>query len=453
MNSWSIAGFLEQVTAPVTNWYDSMGLAGKAGPQGFLIFVTLFLAWLFYRFLICPWIDPKIRERDAAFSTGQIWQLLIKRLSLPVLWLLLLWIPDGVSRHYGLSRGWLYVAEVLLLAWIISRALLTLISLLHLKRLSRTLGSLITLLIWLVAVLELAQLLAPTLAVLDKIDLRIGPLRLTLLHIIAAILLLTVFLWLSRAVISSFSAWISSRPNITPSFQVLSQKLFVVGFYALAIVLILGGLVLDLTNFAWFSGAIGLGLGFGLQKVISNLASGFIILADKSIKPGDVIQVGQTYGWINHLGSRYISVVTRDGIEHLIPNEDLITGQVINWSYSNNLVRLKVPVGLAYGSDLELAMKVMLEAAKATPRVLPLPEPSCRLLNLGDSSLNFQLYIWISDPQNGIQGVMSDVSLEILKRFREHGIEIPFPQRVLYHKEMPEIRLWGSRKEPQSDGS
>ena len=118
---------------------------------------------------------------------------------------------------------------------------------------------------------------------------------------------------------------------------------------------------IDLTVFALFGGALGLGIGLGLQKIFVNLVSGFMILADKSIKPGDVIQLGDTYGWINFLGARYVSVITRGGVEYLIPNESLITGQVINWSHSNNLVRLQVPVGISYASDLEMATKLMLE--------------------------------------------------------------------------------------------
>jgi small-conductance mechanosensitive channel len=151
--------------------------------------------------------------------------------------------------------------------------------------------------------------------------------------------------------------------------------------------------------------------------------------------------VGETYGWINYLGSRYISVVTRDAIEYLIPNEDLITGRVINWSYSNNLLRLKIPIGIAYGSDIELAMKLMLEATGEVPRVLPKPEASCRLIGYGDSSIDFQLRVWINDPKNGIIAVKSDVLLAIGKKFQEHGIDIPFPQRVLYHKSFPELRI------------
>jgi small-conductance mechanosensitive channel len=300
---------------------------------------------------------------------------------------------------------------------------------------------LFTLVIWLVAMLEISNLLNPALTLLDNIALSFGEIRLSLLHLIEGGLLLMVFLLLGRGAHEAFSSWVKTIPHASPSSQVLFFKLFKVGFYTLAVIIILGGLGIDLSNLAWFSGAVGLGLGFGLQKVISNLVSGFIILADKSIKPGDVVQVGETYGWINHLGSRYISVVTRDAVEYLIPNEDFITGQVINWSYSNELVRLKIPVGIAYGSDLELAMQLMLEAARAVPRVLSEPEPSCRLMGFGDSSINFQLRIWINDPPKGIHKVESEIFLEVWKKFQEHGIEIPFPQRVLYHKSVPELRV------------
>lgn len=199
---------------------------------------------------------------------------------------------------------------------------------------------------------------------------------------------------------------------------------------------------LDLTVFALFGGALGLGLGFGLQKVFANLVSGFILLADKSIKPGDVIQLGNQYGWINFLGSRYCSVVTRDGIEHLIPNENLITNEVINWSYSQNLVRLKVPLGVAYGSDLEQARDLALEAAGDAKRLLKDPKPSFQLMGFGDNAVNVELRVWIHDPQNGIQSVKSDLLWGIWRRFRDQGIEImPYPQRDVHLKSIPDTLL------------
>ena len=162
-----------------------------------------------------------------------------------------------------------------------------------------------------------------------------------------------------------FEHWIKTVEHITPSVQVLLHKLVTFALFTLVVLGVLYYLGFNLTALAVFSGAIGLGLGFGLQKIFANLISGLIILADKSIKPGDVIQLGDTYGYINFLGSRYVSVVTRDATEYLIPNEDLVTHQVINWSYSNNLVRLKIPVGIGYDSDIQQAMDLMLEAAAA----------------------------------------------------------------------------------------
>ncbi len=153
---------------------------------------------------------------------------------------------------------------------------------------------------------------------------------------------------------------------------------------------------------------------------------------DRSIKPGDVIAVDNTYGWINHLGARYASVITRDGIEHLIPNEELITQRVENWSYSNDLVRLRIPIGISYNSDPRKAIELCVEAAQMVPRVQLQPEPRCQVMGFGDSSVDLELRVWINDPQNGRANVISEVLLEVWDRFHEHDIEIPFPQRDLH---------------------
>jgi small-conductance mechanosensitive channel len=142
--------------------------------------------------------------------------------------------------------------------------------------------------------------------------------------------------------------------------------------------------------------------------------------------------VGETFGWINHLSARYVSVITRDGIEHLIPNEVLITERVENWSYSDNLVRLKLPIGISYKADVRLAMALCVEAAKTTPRILENPEPRCLLKGFGDSSVDLELRVWIDDPPNGRSNVLSDVLLGVWDRFHEQGVEIPFPQRDLH---------------------
>ena len=158
-----------------------------------------------------------------------------------------------------------------------------------------------------------------------------------------------------------------------------------------------------------------------------------------------MIAVGETYGWIQSLGARYVSVVTRDGTEHLIPNEELITQRVENWSYSNSLVRLKVPVGISYNADLHKAIELVLQAARGAPRVLATPTPICLLKGFGDSSVDLELRFWINDPNNGVSNVKSDILLGVWDRFHEHGIEIPFPQRDLHLRSAIPLPLIGDR--------
>jgi small-conductance mechanosensitive channel len=179
------------------------------------------------------------------------------------------------------------------------------------------------------------------------------------------------------------------------------------------------------------SGAIGVGLGFGLQKVVSNLVSGIIILLDKSIKPGDVISLGDTFGWIEALGARYVSVVTRDGKEYLIPNEDLITGQVVNWSHSNDFVRLDLHFGTAYHDDPHAVRQIAIDAALSVNRVLQDRKPVCHIINFGNSSVDYVLRFWIKDPIGGLTNIKGDVYLALWDAFQDHNISIPFPQQEI----------------------
>jgi len=257
---------------------------------------------------------------------------------------------------------------------------------------------------------------------------------LTLLKgLVAILILIPLTAWLVRASESK----VKRMKSVSPALQVLALKIIKVVVAVAAIMFVISSMGVNLSAFAVLGGAIGLGLGFGFQKVISNLISGVILLGDRSIKPGDVIEVDQTYGWINNLGARYTSVITRDGTEHLIPNEMMITEKVVNWSFSDEKVRLKVPFGTSYASDPRQVMKLVLESAKEHPRVLADPGPVVRLMGFGDSGIDFELRIWIRDPSAGVNNVRSDLYLGIWDAFKEHNIEIPFPQRDLHVKEMP----------------
>ena len=169
--------------------------------------------------------------------------------------------------------------------------------------------------------------------------------------------------------------------------------------------------------------------------------SGFILLTDKSIKPGDVIEIGDTYGWINNLNARYVSIITRDGTEHLIPNENLITQNVINWSFTNNLVRLRIPIGISYDSDLNKARELIIQAAKSTERVLTEPYPNCHLIEFGNSSINLECRVWISDPSKGLSNIKSDILLKVWESFKENNIEIPYPQRDIHIKSVDGVKV------------
>lgn len=222
--------------------------------------------------------------------------------------------------------------------------------------------------------------------------------------------------------------------RLDPSQRVLAEKLLTLAVWALAILVGIDLLGIDLTALAVFSGAFGLAIGFGLQKTFGNLIAGIILLLDKSIKPGDVIAVSDqagnsTFGEIRKIGIRAVSITTRDQKEYLIPNENLMINQVENWSYSSKNVRVQVPVGVGYNCDLKLAEELMLQAAAASERVLTSPPPTVWLDSYGDNSVNFVIHCWINDPEGGVGNVRSEVLKALWYLFKENGVEIPFPQR------------------------
>ncbi|MCF8707216.1 mechanosensitive ion channel family protein [Rhizorhapis sp. SPR117] len=231
---------------------------------------------------------------------------------------------------------------------------------------------------------------------------------------------------------------ISRMKDLDATQKLLGQKLAGITIIVIAFFVGIDIAGIDLTAFAVFSGAFGLAVGFGLQKTFGNLIAGIILLMDRSIKPGDVIVVGDSIGMVNKIGVRAVSIITRDGKEHLIPNENLMTQEVENWSYSDRNVRVRIPVGVSYSSDIKLAQKLMLQAASDSPRVLRSPKPNVWLSGFGDSSVDHEVLVWISDPESGIGGITSDVLTRLWGLFQEHGVEIPFPQRDIHVRSMPD---------------
>jgi small-conductance mechanosensitive channel len=275
-------------------------------------------------------------------------------------------------------------------------------------------------------------------APLDALAFTIGSRRLSLLALIQIVIGLLALYAAVKLINRLIGQAVQHAAALDPTQRVLTQKLAALAVIAVAFFLAIDLAGIDLTALAVFSGALGLAVGFGLQKTFGNLIAGIILLMDRSIKPGDVISVGETFGQVNKIGVRAVSIVTRDGKEYLIPNELLMTQEVVNWSYSTRDVRISIPVSVDYGSDLKLAQKLMIDAASASPRVLAAPKPNVWITKLGENGIDHEIRVWILDPEAGIGAVRSEILARVIELFQENGIGIPSPQREIVVKGWPE---------------
>ncbi|MEO6716197.1 MAG: mechanosensitive ion channel domain-containing protein, partial [Novosphingobium sp.] len=275
---------------------------------------------------------------------------------------------------------------------------------------------------------------------LDDIGFDYGHTRISLFRGIVVLAVVVLVFITGHVVNGVVNRMLRRLTRLDPTERLLGQKL--AGSMVWLICILIGADIvgIDLTAFAVFSGAFGLAIGFGLQKTFGNLLAGIILLMDRSIKPGDVIAVGGssgTVGEVKRIGVRAVSVITRDKIEYLIPNETLMTSQVENWSYSSREVRIKVPVSLADGSDIDQAEQLILQAARDTPRVLAKPRPDVWLRGFGANAIEFEIQLWIIDPENGIGNLRSDLLKRLYRLFRDNGIALPGSQHDIHVKEWP----------------
>ena len=272
---------------------------------------------------------------------------------------------------------------------------------------------------------------------LDYYGLTLGTMRISVLSVLTVLITVVLLFAAVRLINRVVGHTIHRSSGFDPTQKLLTQKLAAIAVVIVAFFIGIDVLGIDLTAFAVFSGAFGLAVGFGLQKTIGNLIAGIILLMDRSIKPGDVIVVGDSFGWVNRIGVRAVSVITRDGKEHLIPNENLMTQEVENWSYTDRNVRVRIPVRVAYDCDLKLAQELMFKAAKDSPRVLDTPQTNVRLTAFGENGVEHEILVWISDPEDGVGNVRSDVLNRLWVSFKDAGIEIPFPRRDVRIVEPP----------------
>ncbi len=305
----------------------------------------------------------------------------------------------------------------------------------------------LTWLVWVVIALQLVGWYTAIETALDAIDLVPGKGHFSLWSLFKSLIVVTGFVLVSGLIARAVERRVMKLHGVAPSTRVGISKFSHVFLISLGVLLGVNAAGLDLTALTLLTGAIGIGLGFGLQAIASNFVSGFVLLLDKSIKPGDVISFTgltgsstENFGWVQELRGRCVVVRDRDGVDTLVPNQNLITSTVINWSYSDRKVRLKLPVRISYRDDPEIALQVLLGAVEGNRRVLTDPAPVTRLMQFSDHGMDLELRFWIADPQNGVNNVRSDVNRSIWRLFRDHGITIPVTQH--------EVRVLGNAAPP-----
>ncbi len=334
-----------------------------------------------------------------------------------------------VARGVMLASTWpsrSYLLEVcakLAIAWLIIRVVTSVIR-------NQLVVRVVSLAAWLVAALSIIGQLEPTLDALDSVAIVLGGLRLTPLLLIKLGVLLAVALWLANIASKFLEARITQSRDLTPSIQVLLVKMMRLALMILAIAIVMSAVGINLSALAIFSGAVGVGIGFGLQKIVANFISGVILLADKSVKPGDLVTIGDSSGRISAMNTRYISVAAGDGREYLIPNEDLITQKVVNWTYTDKNTLVKVNFSTNYDADPRLVCQLAIEAATASPRATKPKPPNCILTEFADAGMKFTLTFWIADP-DGMDKIKSDVMLSLWDAFKHEDIRVPYPVREI----------------------
>ncbi len=433
-----IAGIFQNYLADTQNYFVKTFSIPENWLQIAVIVVALLIGWLARR-RVAPKLIAWIDRSQFHFRIRQTFKNLTK-LILPITAILLIEIFVQLYNNEVIAADMRFASAInsLLMAWVVIRTAAQLIQ-------NTFMRQTVAMIAWIIAALNIIGVLDETTGALDSFGFTIGDGRVTALAVIKAILLIFAMLYAAIFLSTLTERRLSRVSSLTPSSRVLISKVAKVVFITFALLIGVTTAGVDLGVLAVFSGALGLGIGFGLQKGVSNLFSGIMLLLDHSINPGDVIEIQgsgggngkSTFGWVHHMGARYTEIVTRDNKSFLIPNEDFITQQVVNWSHGDTLVRIEVEFGVHYDSDPHEVTRLAIEAAQRPERVVDDKSPVCWLTGFGDSSLDFTLRFWIKDAENGVTNVKGQVFLSIWDTFKEHGVQIPYPHREVFLHEDP----------------
>jgi small-conductance mechanosensitive channel len=417
------------------DWFEQTVLNLDNGIQLALITAALVPALIFG-----PRLRHLVVQATSGFLKTGLPRRLINaasRLMTPLALLLVLTLIQVVLAALERPYAIVNASTSLMTAWIVIRAVSLIIQ-------SKFWSNVAFYIAWPIAVLDVFGLLMPVIQQMQALAIPLGvaddgtPVQLSLFDIVRTLVYFGFLFWLASLAGRTINSQLEKTEELSPAFKALISKVLGVLLPVTALLIALQMTGFNLATLAIFSGAVGIGVGLGLQKTVANFAAGFTLLADKSIKPGDAIEVDGTFGWVSEMQSRYVSVRTRDGTEMLIPNEHFIINGVINWSRSDRIVRLHAPFGVSYKTrDLRAVQELAQKAALSVPRVVADKDPVCNVMEFGSSSVNFDLRFWIADPEAGLSNVRSDVYLAVWDALHEAGVEIPFPQMDLHVKALP----------------
>ena len=353
------------------------------------------------------------------------------RILFPLCSIILIGVAQIITSLF-FTQGVLLLGQKLLIALLIIRVLVYLVRYLtNQNSIIRSLENVISIIIWILFLLQISGILPQIIDALDNITFKIGAQKLSLLVMIQAVFAIFIAILVAMTISKFIENKLLKTSQLDPNARVMLGKVFRIFLYFVAVVVSLSSIGINLTFLSVLGGAFGVGLAFGLQKIASNYVCGFIILMDKSIHIGDILLVGEHYGVVTLIRSRYTVLRKLDGIEVIIPNETLISENIINHSFSDRKARISIEVQISYQSSVDKAFEIMLNAAKSEKRVLKDPEPATYLRGFGDSGIDLLLSFYIVDPEEGSWGLKSDINRKIWKKFQEEGIEIPYPYRTV----------------------
>jgi potassium-dependent mechanosensitive channel len=408
--------------------------------------VALVAAFALARMLapaIRAWLDAKLIARVSEPRLKRIAYALLG-LTLPMIWLVLQWLAIQVEAYAGWPYPLLKVAVSLVAAWIVIHLTANLVR-------DPVWSKIVAFAVWTVAALNILGILDDAIAFLDGLAFSLGKIRVSALAAIKAALLMAILLWAA----SWFSAFVERRlqglPRLAPSVQLLFGKLFKISLFVVAVLIALGSIGIDITALAVFTGAVGVGIGFGLQSMVSNFVAGVILLVERSLKIGDFIELPSgVRGEVREINIRNTVVTTNDSIDIIVPNSEFVNGTVTNWTFHEVYRRIRVPFGVAYGTDKQLVRKAGLEAAAAVEHTLrghPKREAQVWLVGFGDNCLNFELVVWLApEAVKRPAAVNAAYCWELESALSRYGIEIPFPQRDLHIRSSTPLRIDGGEE-------